>query len=262
MLRIGFLGAGNMAFALAGAVSEKMNDTVIIPYDISRDRLELFASSFPNVQPAGSAEELAEGCDVLFLSVKPQMMRDAISSFKEFSGLALSIAAGLKLSFFEELMPRARVVRVMPNTPCLVGEMAAGYSAGSRVTKDDLALTARLLEAAGRAVFVEEEMLDAVTGISGSGPAYFARIAEAFIDAGIDAGLKPELARELTLQTMKGTAALLQEKNMSPKELVAMVSSPGGTTVAGRAVLEASDYRAIVAETVSKTIERSKELGK
>jgi len=262
MFRIGFLGAGNMAFALAGAVSEKIDDVVIIPYDIDGGRLELFKSSFRNVEPAGSAALLSEDCDVIFLSVKPQMMAEAISSIKKFSGLAISIAAGLKLSFFEEALPEARVIRVMPNTPCLVGEMAAGYSAGCRVTSDDLSLAKKLLEAAGRAVLVEEELIDAVTGVSGSGPAYFARIAEAFIDAGIGAGLQPELSRELALQTMKGTAALLLEKELSPDELVTMVSSPNGTTVAGRSILEASSYREIISETVVKTIQRSKELGK
>jgi pyrroline-5-carboxylate reductase len=262
MLRIGFLGAGNMAYALAGAVSDKMDDTLIIPFDIDNTRLELFKSSFNNVEPAPSAAALSSNCDVIFLSVKPQMMENAISSIRSFNGLAISIAAGLKLSFFEELLPNARVIRVMPNTPCLVGEMAAGYAAGSGATSGDLALAKKLLEAAGRAALVEETQIDAVTGLSGSGPAYFARIAEAFIDAGISAGLKPELARELAIQTMKGTAVLLLEKNLSPEELVTMVSSPNGTTVAGRSILESSSYREIIAETVDKTIQRSKELGK
>ena len=159
-------------------------------------------------------------------------------------------------------MPSARIVRVMPNTPCLVGEMAAGYAAAGNVTAEDLELAERILKAAGVAVAVEEKQMDAVTGVSGSGPAYFARIAEAFIDAGIEAGLSAELARELALQTMKGTASLLQQKNMSPNELVNMVSSPNGTTVAGREVLESSDYKEIIKKTVVKTIERSRELGK
>lgn len=261
MLRIGFLGAGNMAYALAGAVSEKINDTKIIPFDIAAERLELFKSSLKNVSPAEDVAVL-NSCDVIFLAVKPQMMEAAVEPIRDFNGLAVSIAAGLKLSFLEKLLPKARLIRVMPNTPCLVGEMAAGYSAGKSATADDLRLAKQLLEAAGSAVLVDEEQIDAVTGVSGSGPAYFARIAEAFIDAGIGAGLKPELARELAVQTMKGTAALLLEKEMTPEALVTMVSSPNGTTVAGRSVLEASSYREIIADTVKKTIERSKELGK
>ena len=261
MQRIGFLGAGNMAFAIAGAVSGKFDDVEIIPFDIAEERLKLFSDSFRNVSPAGSAADLKE-CDVLFLSVKPQMMKDAVAPLSDYSGLAVSIAAGIKISLLQELLPKARIVRVMPNTPCLVGEMAAGYSAGNGVSSDDLEAIDRILKAAGSAVLVEEDLIDAVTGVSGSGPAYFARIAEAFIDAGIKAGLEPGLARELALQTMKGTAVLLQQKEMSPEELVKMVSSPNGTTVAGREILEASDYKAVIERTVARTIERSKELGK
>ena len=250
-----------MAFAIAGAVSDKIDDVVIMPFDIADERINLFKNSFRNVEPAGSAEAL-KTCEVLFLSVKPQMMKEAVTPLADYSGLAVSIAAGLKIEYLQGLLPGARVIRVMPNTPCLVGEMAAGYSAGSGVTTEDLSQIDTILKAAGSAVLVEEELIDAVTGVSGSGPAYFARIAEAFIDAGIESGLAPELARELALQTMKGTAALLQQKNMSPAELVKMVSSPNGTTVAGREVLEASDYRGIIGRTVARTIERSKELGK
>ena len=251
-----------MAYAIAGAVSENIDDVVIVPFDIAPDRIRLFVDSFTSVEPAASVNELGELSDILFLSVKPQMMKDAIASLSGYDGLVVSIAAGLKIAFFEELMPAARIVRVMPNTPCLVGEMAAGFSAGKSVTADDLAVTEKLLKAAGTAVLVKEELIDAVTGISGSGPAYFARLAEAFIEAGTASGLAPELSRELALQTMKGTAALLQQKDMSPEELVKMVSSPNGTTVAGREILEASEYKDIIGRTVARTIERSKELGK
>ncbi len=251
-----------MAFAIAGAISEKFDDVVIVPYDIAEERIKLFAASFRNVEPVSDPADFADRCDVLFLSVKPQMMKDAIAPLSGFSGLAISIAAGLKITFYEELMPDARIIRVMPNTPCLVGEMAAGYAAGRSVTDKDMAVAERLLKAAGTAVVVDESRIDAVTGVSGSGPAYFARIVEAFIEAGIKGGLSSELSRELALQTMRGTAALLQQKNMSPEELVKMVSSPNGTTVAGREVLEASDYREVIGRTVARTIERSRELGK
>ncbi|MDC7124642.1 MAG: pyrroline-5-carboxylate reductase [Spirochaetales bacterium] len=261
MIRLGFLGAGNMAFAIAGAVSDKLDEYVIVPYDISEERINLFKSNFKNVEPVNQASEL-EACDILILAVKPQMMKAATAPLSNFSGLVISIAAGIGIFFYEEIMPNARVIRVMPNTPCLVGEMAAGFAPGSRATEKDLKAAETILGAAGVALKVEESLIDAVTGVSGSGPAYFARLAEAFIKAGIDAGLSPDVSRQLSLQTMKGTAALLLEKNMSPEELVTMVSSPNGTTVAGREVLEASDYEKIVSETVEATIKRSKELGK
>ena len=251
-----------MAYAIAGAVSEKLEDVVIVPFDVSSERIKLFSDSFQNVDPAASAAELGTDCDIVFLAVKPQMMAEAAAPLSNYDGLAISIAAGLKLSFFEELMPNARIIRVMPNTPCLVGEMAAGFAAGAGVTDQDLQLTEQILGAAGFAAAVKEEQIDAVTGVSGSGPAFFARIAEAFIDAGVESGLSAELSRELVLQTMKGTAALLQQKEMSPEELVRMVSSPNGTTVAGREILEGSDYKDIISRTVARTIERSRELGK
>ena len=194
MLRIGFLGAGNMAYALAGAVSEKFGKAEIVPFDINPARLDLFRTNFRRVRPVSEAEELAELCDLVFLSVKPQMMEEAVKPLAGYAGLIVSIAAGLKISFFEERIPSARIIRVMPNTPCLVGEMAAGYCAGSRVTEKDLSLASDILGAAGKAELVSEELIDAVTGLSGSGPAYFARLAEAFIDAGVEAGLSPELS--------------------------------------------------------------------
>ena len=149
MLRIGFLGAGNMAFAIAGAVSDKIDDVVIVPFDIDSARVKLFTDSFDNVKPVSTAAELASGSDVLFLSVKPQMMREALVPLAGFRGLAVSIAAGLKISLFEKLLPDARIIRVMPNTPCLVGEMAAGYCAGTGVTSDDLALAEKNTESRG-----------------------------------------------------------------------------------------------------------------
>ena len=262
MLRTGFIGAGNMAFALAGAISESFADAVIVPFDISQERISLFKDSFSSVEPADSVESLSGSCDAVFLSVKPQMMSDVIKPLEKSRGLFITIAAGLKLDFYEKAMPEARIVRVMPNTPCLVGEMAAGYTAGKLVTAEDLDLVRKLLSAAGTAVEVREELIDTVTGVSGSGPAYFARIAEAFIEAGVAGGLSPEMSTELAIQTMKGTAALLQQKKMTPEELVKMVSSPNGTTVAGREILESSDYKEVIAATVARTIERSMELGK
>jgi pyrroline-5-carboxylate reductase len=158
--------------------------------------------------------------------------------------------------------PTARVVRVMPNTPCLVGAMAAGYAFGSGIRPEDMGLVKRLLGAAGYATEVEESLLDCVTGLSGSGPAFVARLIEAFIEAGERLGLEPEAARNLSLQTFFGTAKLLADTGMEPGKLVEMVSSPKGTTVAGRQILEASDYAEVITDTIRAATERSKELGR
>jgi pyrroline-5-carboxylate reductase len=150
----------------------------------------------------------------------------------------------------------------MPNTPCLVGAMAAGYAFGSRIRPEDRELVKQLLGAAGYAAEVEEQLLDGVTGLSGSGPAFVARLIQAFIEAGKHLGLAPEVARNLSLQTFFGTAKLLTDTGMEPQKLVEMVSSPKGTTVAGREVLEASDYAEVIGKTIRAATERSRELGR
>jgi pyrroline-5-carboxylate reductase len=266
----GFIGAGNMAYAMAGALFSSGKGGGVYVYDVSTERIAAVKELLPRVQACGSVADLVSAADVVVLAVKPQVMPAVMADLVRLpegltgSGgpLYISIAAGLPLSFFLRHMPKARVVRVMPNTPALVGQAASGYTPGPGVTDGDLALVRLLLESAGRAVQVEEPLLDSVTGLSGSGPAFFARIAEAFIEAGVSQGLTPEAARILTLQTMKGTAELMERQNLDPEELVRMVSSPGGTTVAGREVLEASELKNILAATVKRAVERSKELGK
>ncbi|MBI9101189.1 MAG: pyrroline-5-carboxylate reductase [Spirochaetales bacterium] len=261
MKRTGFIGAGNMAFAIAGAISDNDESAVIVPYDIDKERLSLFEKKLSHVELGTDPLQVVNSCDVTFLAVKPQVMAEVIAPLKDTSGLIVSIAAGIPISFFEKAMPKARVVRVMPNTPSLVSEMAAGYTPGQFATKKDMALVRSLLETAGKVVKVREELMDGVTGLSGSGPAFFAIIAEAFMEAGTDLGLNPEFARVLTLQTMKGTAMLMEEKDMLPRELVNMVSSPNGTTVAGREIMESSDIKKIIKDTVKRAAERSRELG-
>jgi pyrroline-5-carboxylate reductase len=149
----------------------------------------------------------------------------------------------------------------MPNTPSLVGEMAAGYAVGAGTSAEEAESVATLLGTAGVAREVAESDLDAVTGLSGSGPAFVARLIESFIEAGTDLGLDPSLSRDLALKTFRGTAELLTETGMTPDELVQMVSSPNGTTVAGRSVLESSDYRDVLKGSIRRAAERSKELG-
>ena len=140
--------------------------------------------------------------------------------------------------------------------------MAAGFAIGKKVKDKDIKIVEELLNSAGKAFYLKESMLDAVTGLSGSGPAFVARLIEAFIEGGVKQGLSRDIAMELALQTFKGTAKLLQESGMTADELVNLVSSPGGTTVAGREALERSDVKKVIIETIEKAAKRSKELGK
>ena len=258
---IGFIGAGNMAAALAGAIASAEPEATFTAFDINREQLERFGTTLSGFTASDGNAAVLASSDLTFLCVKPQVMDDVVRDLSNDERLVVSIAAGVRISRLEAALPAARVVRVMPNTPGLVGEMAAGYAGGSRATAGDLELVGRLLSAAGVAVELPEELLDAVTGVSGSGPAFVARMIEALCAAGVAEGLPEETARRLVLATFSGTARLLAEKNLTPDELVTMVSSPGGTTVAGRRVLETAGLDRTLRRTVAAAVERSRELG-
>jgi pyrroline-5-carboxylate reductase len=259
---IGFIGGGNMGFALAKAVSGRFPEAVIHVCDLRAERVELFEKELPRVRAAADPGELAGAAEVIFVAVKPQDIQAVLEAVRDTDRLLISIAAGVAIGRIEAACRKARVVRVMPNTPCLVGAMAAGYAFGSRIRPRDRELVEQLLGAAGYAVEVEERMLDGVTGLSGSGPAFVARLIESFMEAGVGLGLEAEAARNLSLQTFFGTAKLLADTGMEPGKLVEIVSSPKGTTVAGREVLEASDYAEVIGNTIRAAAERSKELGR
>jgi pyrroline-5-carboxylate reductase len=260
MKSIGFIGAGNMGHALARAAAARFPGLAIHVLDTKPERMELFRREFPDVRVASGPAAVVSAAELTVLAVKPQDFAGVLGELREASGLLVSIAAGVSLARMEQAMPRARLVRVAPNTPALVGEMAAGYAFGSRASAADRELARRFLAAAGMAVEVEERLLDAVIGLSSSGPAFVARLMEAFIEAGRRLGLGAEAARDLTLQTFRGTARLLQDTGMSTQALVDMVSSPKGTTIAGRAVLEASDVSEVLRRTVEAAARRATEL--
>jgi pyrroline-5-carboxylate reductase len=260
MKSIGFIGAGNMGFALAKAAAARFPTVEIHVIDTKPERVDLFLRGLPNARAGSSAAQVAAEAQLTVLAVKPQDFSAVLDELRACQALLVSIAAGVTLARMEQALPRARLVRVAPNIPCLVGEMAAGYAFGSRVVPVDKELVRGFLAAAGKAVEVEERLLDAVTGLSSSGPAFVARLMEAFLEAGRRLGLSAEAARELTLQTFRGTAGLLQQTGMSTQALVDMVSSPKGTTIAGRAVLEPSDVGELIYRTVAAAARRAAEL--
>jgi pyrroline-5-carboxylate reductase len=260
MKSIGFIGGGNMGFALAKAASARFPSAEIHVIDKKPERVELFRRELPNVRPGATPAQVASAVELTVLAVKPQDFGGLLAELAGCDGLLVSIAAGVTLARMQAAMPRARLVRVAPNTPCLVGEMAAGYAFGSRAIPADKELVRGLLAAAGQAVEVEERLLDAVIGLSSSGPAFVARLMEAFMEAGRRLGFGAETARVLTLQTFRGTARLLQDTGMSTQALVDMVSSPKGTTIAGRAVLEASDLGEVIYRTIAAATRRAAEL--
>ena len=264
MESIGFIGAGNMAEALMrGLIAAKVaHSTAITAYDVKQERLTSVVKSMGINAAAGAAEVFAKA-DTIILAVKPQQAKEALRGISaDSSKMVISILAGVRLAALEKLLPEARIVRVMPNLACIVRKMAAGFSLGKRCTGDDADSDKRILASSGIALEVREEQLDAVTGLSGSGPAFVAYIAKAMIAAGIEQGLTIKAAEELTLQTLIGTAELLRKKEMKPEELIKMVSSPNGTTVAGLSIMEDSDVEDIIKETIAAATRRSVELGK
>jgi pyrroline-5-carboxylate reductase len=253
-----------MAQALAGSMRRGELLAGVRVYDPAPDQINRLRQRLgPGLEPqvCGSGADAATGVDACFLAVKPQMLVPATADLQRSTALFASILAGVPLAALRRRLPAARLVRVMPNTPCLVGAMAAGYAFAADSTAADRQLIAQLLAAAGVAEEVAEADLDAITALSGSGPAFFARLIEWYAAAGEAEGLSPRVALTLTLQTALGTAALLQELAMSPAELVAMVSSPGGTTVAGREQLEGGGVATLLRATLRAATQRSRELG-
>jgi pyrroline-5-carboxylate reductase len=217
------------------------------------------AELFPGV---GISDTIPPG-ESAVLAVKPQ---DAEAACRALAGTSpprvLSIVAGLRLSRLEQwLGPRAAVVRAMPNTPALLGAGASALAAGKAAGEDDLAWAEGILAAVGTVTRLPEQLLDAVTGLSGSGPAYVFLVAEALMDAGVSVGLSAEVSRDLVLQTLLGAARMLAETGESAAALRDAVTSPGGTTAAGLSVLEARGLREAMAEAVVAATARSRQLG-
>ena len=210
--------------------------------------------------------EAAREADIVILSVKPQVIERVlveITSVVDDRKLVISIAAGIVISRIEKaLKDGAHVVRVMPNTPALVLAGAAAIAGGKNATSNDLALAQSIFNSVGRAVIVEEKLMDAVTGLSGSGPAYVFMIIDALSDAGVKAGLPRQLALELAAQTVYGAAKMVLETKEHPGKLRDMVTSPGGTTIEGLHALEKGKLRATLINAVEAATARSRELGK
>ncbi|HEX2568059.1 MAG TPA: pyrroline-5-carboxylate reductase [Polyangia bacterium] len=263
---IGFIGTGNMAEAMikgllgAGLVkAERVSGS-----DPRAERVTEIHDRY-GIHATRHNEDVARVADLLVLSVKPQILTrvcEEISPHLKPGALVVSIAAGVPVVVIERHLPvRTRVVRVMPNTPALVGAGATAIAAGGHATDEDLAITQRLFDAVGKSVILPEEQLDAVTGLSGSGPAYVFLIIEALSDAGVKVGLSRYNAQALAAQTVLGAARLLIETGEHPGRLKDMVTSPGGTAIAGLHTLEEGGLRTTLINAVETATRRSRELG-
>ena len=265
-MRIGFLGAGRMAEALArGFLAAKLAEPAdLFAHDVSGERLQFWRDAGLGATPGGN-KAVCQSAELLFVAVKPQsvggLLTEVASEVAD-RHLVVSIAAGVTIPKFEQLLGgRRRVVRVMPNTPCLVGAAASGIAAGPGATEDDLATVLRLMGSVGLARVVPEALLDAVTGLSGSGPAFVFAMIEALSDGGVRAGLPRETATALAAQTALGAAKMVLETGEHPGALKDAVASPAGTTIEGLSVLERAGVRGAFMDAVVAAAKRSKELG-
>jgi pyrroline-5-carboxylate reductase len=265
--RIGLIGAGQMGRALArGLVAAGVSSADrIAAFDPAPPATEALREALPEAVICPDVGRLLEFADVVLLAVKPQHLPALLTEVGRNEAsrdkLFISIVTGFSLAALSEGLGHQRVIRVMPNTPCLVGCGASAYALGAGVSEADAGLAARLLSAVGSAWELPESALDAVTGLSGSGPAYVYLMIEALSDGGVRMGLPRAVATALAAQTLLGAARMVQETGNHPGELKDQVASPGGTTITALQLLERRGLRAALIDAVEAATLRSVELG-
>ena len=265
--KIGFIGAGNMGEALIGGIisSDSSSPENIICSDVSKERLEFMQETY-GIRTTTDNPEVASSSDIVIYAVKPQIIAAVLRETADkldMSKLVISIAAGVPMEAIEVALGKElRLIRVMPNVAALVKEGAAAIASGKHALKEDIELAMSIFNSVGKSIFLEENyLMDAVTGLSGSGPAYIFLIIDALADAGVKVGLSRKDSIALATQTVLGSAKMLQETGAHPGQLKDMVTSPGGTAIAGLHNLEKGGLRTTLINAVEAATNRSKELG-
>jgi len=262
--KLAVIGGGQMGRALVGGIvaGEVISASQVVLVEPDATSRKWWTENHPLVGFADLATAVAQ-CDAALLAVKPNILLEVIDEVRlEWRNkLVISIAAGIGLDDLSHGLGHSKVARVMPNTPSLVRQGASGYCCGSEVSSEDRVWIQAVLDSVGLAVEVAETQMDAVTGLSGSGPAYVCIIIEALADGGVLAGLPRPLAMKLATQTVLGTATMIAETKRHPGELKDAVASPGGTTIEAISVLEQNGIRGALIEAVAASAERSREMG-
>ncbi|MBE9477628.1 MAG: pyrroline-5-carboxylate reductase [Chloroflexi bacterium] len=265
-MKLAFIGGGNMGEAMLAAILEKGLSTAenVTVSDISEPRRRYLKQKY-GITVTGDNRQAAVESDVVVLAIKPQQLAEAMSGLSgrlHAAQLVLSIVAGAGTGTLCRGLGHNRVIRVMPNTPAQIGEGISVWTATAEVSEEQKAQAAAILGAMGRQVYVtDERYLDMATAVSGSGPAYVFLFAEALTSAAVDIGLPDDMARELALETVLGSARFMQGSDRPPAELRRMVTSPGGTTAAALARLEKGQFTELIKQAVRAAYERAKELG-
>lgn len=268
-VKFGLIGGGVMGEALLSRlIAQEIYQPLEVLVSEPQQERRSFLEQQYGVQVTADNCMVAQVAQVLFLAVKPQVfssvartLQDVLATATQLPPLVISILAGVPLSQLEAAFPQLPVIRAMPNTPATVGAGITAIAIGKHINECHQKIAQQLFGAVGEVVFVSEAEMDAVTGLSGSGPAYVAIMVEALADGGVAAGLPRGIAMQLALQTVRGTAQLLQETGMHPAVLKDRVTSPGGTTIAGIAQLEHAGFRSALMAAVQAASERSQELG-
>jgi pyrroline-5-carboxylate reductase len=263
--KIGIIGAGNMGEAILRGLYQKGMAKGIVVSELRSDRRNAIKKTY-GVEVVSDNRQLASQVQVIILAVKPQELKGVLQEIApalEPSTLLISIAAGASLGAIASVLAKdVRLIRAMPNIAAQALESATALSPGAEVSAADLEQAREIFNAMGKTVIIPESLMDAVTGMSGSGPAYVSLFIEALADGGVRMGLPRKDALEMAIQTVLGTARLLTEQGEHPAHLKDRVASPGGTTIAGIAALEAKGFRGAVMEAVAAATQRSKELAK
>jgi pyrroline-5-carboxylate reductase len=259
---VGFIGLGNMGSALISSVLKqevKIFDTIYV-YDLLSEKLSQFSQN-EDIETCNDLEKLVVKSNFIVLAVKPQSMQNLLISIKNFDlkdKIFITIAAGLKISFYQNILGNnISITRVMPNTPYLVGEGAAGIVYDTNLSEEHKIIVKNLFEFGGKVISCEEKLIDVVTGLSGSGPAYIFMIIEALADGAVKMGLGRSQAYKLAAQTVLGSAKMVLETGKHPGELKDMVASPGGTTIEAISVLEKHKIRSALIEAVVAATKKS-----
>lgn len=267
-MKLGLIGCGKMGRSLLSGVLAKgaVDPTDVTVHSRTRAAVDKLVTE-EGVNAAKDLKHLVEKTDTILLCVKPYQMVKILNEIAEMetseeSHLIISVAAGITIETMEDAVKgRARIIRSMPNTPSMIGKGATAYSLGTKANEHDEVLAETIFRAVGIACKVEENLINSVTGVSGSGPAYIYLVIEAMADGGVLAGLPREIAIELATQTVLGASAMVKTTGHHPAVLKDMVTSPGGTTIAGLQTLEDHGVRAAFINTVMDVKERADELG-
>lgn len=265
--RIAVIGAGNMGGALLKGMLRMpwASPAMFVVSDADEKKLKVIARDL-KVKTTNNNRKAINGADIILLAVKPQVLDQVLEEIKgtlKEKQVLISVAAGVRTDHISSLLnKKVSVIRAMPNISALVGESATAISRGKHSTKVDAGLAREILESVGTVVEVQEHLMDAVTGLSGSGPMYVFLIAEGLSDAGVKVGLSRDIASTLAIQTLLGASKMLKETDMHPAELKDLVTSPGGTSISALHSLEKSGLKAMLIDAVEAAAKRSAELGK